>query len=102
MEGFALLGSHLGDPDRKILTGSQIRTLTERMPLLKLRDPEEKLQKSHLQSLGYGPEMCGRILDLFGDQDQLQAYLREGERQDCHLLTRGEEAYPNLLRKRLG
>ena len=102
MEGFALLGSHLGDPDRKILTPAQIRTLTERIQLLKTEDSGENLELAHLTALGYGPDQGKRILNLLRDQDQLKAYLKEGERQGCHLLTRGEDAYPSLMRKRLG
>lgn len=102
MEGFALLGSHLGDPDRKILTSPQIRTLTERMALLKIEGAERELELSDLRSLGYGESEGFRILGLLEDRQQLQLYLEAGNRQGCHLLTRGEENFPGVLRKRLG
>ena len=102
MEGFALLGSHLGDPDRKILTAPQIRTLTERMEQRPSGDPSRELTRMDLQGLGFGPDQSRRILSLLEDRDQLGAYLEEGRHHGCHLLTRGEEAYPATLRKRLG
>ena len=102
MEGFALLGSHLGDKDRKILTDAQIRTLTERMAMAGEKGDDRAMEPGDLISLGYGRDMAQRIVCLLSQQEELRAYLREGERQGCHLLTRGEEAYPQLLRKRLG
>ena len=102
MDGFALLGSHLGDPDRKILTPPQIRSLTERMELLTGNDPERELTVEDFLNLGYGRDMACRVLELLQGKEQLAAYLREGERHGCRLLTRGEENYPLLLRKRLG
>ena len=102
MEGFALLGSHLGDPDRKILTPSQIRTLTERMTLLKAEDPERELTIEDLKTLGYGTLESQKILGLLEERSSLSAYLEEGRRQFCHLLTRGEKDFPGVLRSRLG
>ncbi len=102
MDGFALLGSHLGDPDRKILTAPQIRTLTERMTLFGDSGRQGELEMGDLAALGFGEELSRRIISLLKEQDSLEAYLKEGRRQGCCLLTRGEERYPALLRKRLG
>ena len=102
MEGFALLGSHLGDPDRKILTPPQIRTLTERMAFLKFEDAERELDLADLKSLGYGEPESRRILGLLEDQQQLRLYLEKGRKQNCFLLTRGETEFPSVLRSRLG
>ena len=102
MDGFALLGSHLGDPERKILTSAKIRRLTAQAALLHPEDPERSLQEEDLRNLGFGGEEAGQILQLLSEEAQLQAYLREGRRHHCHLLTRGEEPYPPLLRRRLG
>ena len=102
MDGFALLGSHLGSPDRKILSAPQIRNLTAAMAGAGLLREDRSLQQQDLLALGCGPQLSCRILELLSQQEQLKAYLREGERLGCHLLTRGEKAYPLLLRRRLG
>ena len=100
--GFALLGSHLGDPDRKILTGPQIRTLTQRMAGLTASDPDRSLSQQDLQNLGYSGDMARRILCLLEQEQWLSQYLQEGERQNCRLLTREDPGYPGILRRRLG
>ena len=41
--GFLLLSSHLGDPERKPLTLSQLRTLTERMRIMQKPSEEREL-----------------------------------------------------------
>ena len=102
MEGFALLGSHLGDLDRKILTPAGIRQLTERMKMFPSGNGEQLLTLKDLTALGYGSREGENILSLLNDRDILDAYLAEGRKHRCFLLTRGEEAYPALLRKRLG
>ena len=100
--GFALLGSHLGNPERKILTAPQIRTLTQRMQEMQVSEPNRSLSIEDLQQLGYGPEMAERILGLLEDEAWLTQYLQEGQRQHCRLITREDPDYPALLRKRLG
>ena len=102
MDGFALLGSHLGNPERKILTPAQIRQLTERMGLLKTAVPDRQLEAEDLKALGYGKQEGERILSLLSETRELHDYLQEGKRLHCELLTRGEGDYPALLRKRLG
>ena len=52
--GFALLGSHLGDPERKLLSPPQLRLLTERMQLLQGAQPGRELEAEDLRALGYG------------------------------------------------
>ena len=100
--GFALLGSHLGDPERKILTGPQIRSLTRRMEGASTFEPDRQMTAEDLQAIGYGRDMAQRILNLLADESWLRAYLEEGKRQGCSLLTREESQYPAVLRKRLG
>lgn len=99
--GFVLLGSHLGDPDRRILSPSQLRTLTDRMQRAGICHRGD-LGLSDLRSLGYGPDMGTRILNLLSQQEEMEAYLRRGREAGCFPLTRGEEAFPALARKRLG
>lgn len=102
MDGFALLGSHLGDPERKILTPAQIRQLTDRMALLSKGSPDRPLELGDLTALGYGRQEGERILSLLSETRALRDYLRAGKNARCELLTRGEEDYPPLLRRNLG
>ena len=101
MDGFALLGSHLGDPERRILTDAKIRQLTERIRFLNRENPDKQLEAGDLTPLGYGETEIRQILSLLSDRDQLSLYLQEGQHRGCNLLTRGDENYPGQLRKRL-
>lgn len=100
--GFLLLASHLGDPERKPLTGAQLRVLSQRAEALAVDDPDRDLTERDLISLGYGREMAGRIVDLLSQEDRLDAYLSRGKRAGCVPITRIAEIYPVLLRQRLG
>ena len=99
--GFLLLGSHLGDPERKILSPSQLRLLTNRLRICQRQDHGE-LTLRDLMALGYGEDLSRRILYLLSQEDQMEDYLALGRSRDCFPLTRGEETYPALVRKRLG
>lgn len=100
--GFLLLCSHLGDPERRPLTASQLR----RMAVL-VRDRERPtedrdLREGDLMDLGYPREMARHILELLDGETQLDAYLAAGKRQGCVPITRVSPGYPLLLRQRLG
>ncbi len=99
--GYLLLSSSLGDPGRKPLTTSQLRTLADRSWLLDVADLERGLTKADLATMGYGPAMAERILALLSQEDELDHYLRRGRRMDCVALTRMEPRYPMALRLRL-
>lgn len=98
--GFLLLSSHLGDPQRKVLTTAQLRTLAKRAKLLPLEDRD--LQVQDLLHLGYDPMMAQRIWDLLEGETQLDWYLSRGKRRDCVPLTRLSESYPQKLRSCMG
>ena len=100
--GFLLLTSHLGDPDRPVLTVAQFRTLADRMIHADCVPEERDLQVADLLSLGYGREKAGRILRLLQEEDLLHHYISRGKRLDCVPVTRVTEQYPLLLRQRLG
>ena len=100
--GFLLLTSHLGDPDRPVLTVAQFRTLADRMIHADCVPEERDLQMADLLSLGYGREKAGRILRLLQEEDLLHHYISRGKRLDCVPVTRVTEQYPLLLRQRLG
>ena len=100
--GFALLTSHLGDPERKCLTVAQFRALANRVrdaePEAELRD----LVPGDLTRLGYGAEMAERIVGLLEEEWRLNAYLSRAKLAGCGGITRVSEGYPQALRVRLG
>lgn len=101
-EGFLLLSSTLGDPERKILTTAQLRTLAMRMAAIKRPETDRELTVADLTAMGYGPEMAERILGLLSDLPLLRHYHARGWQADCTPITRVSPGYPIHLRKRLG
>ena len=101
-KGFALLTSHLGDPQRPVLTTHQFRTLADRMGQAQMPMEDRELTVSDLVALGYGKAFAARILRLLSEEDLLQYYLARGQRLGCVPVTRVTESYPLILRKRLG
>ena len=100
--GFLLLTSHLGNPARRPLTVAQFRVLTERMQAAS-RNPEDRdLMAEDLKILGYGAEMAERILQLLSEEALLDRYLQRAKKLGCVPVTRISEAYPLVVRKRLG
>ena len=100
--GFLLLGSHLGNPERRPLTGPQLRTLARRIREQELPTEDRELEVHDLTALGYGPEMAEQIIGLLSEAQLLDDYLKAGTRCGCTPITRISDAYPLLLRKRLG
>lgn len=100
--GFLLLTSHLGNPKRKPLTAYQLRTLTDRVRWGENPQADRDLTVKDLIALGYGRAASEHILSLLGDEAQLDVYLNRGNRMGCTPITRAEETYPILLRRRLG
>lgn len=100
--GFLLLSSHLGNPERKPLTVAQLRVLADRMRCADMPAEDRELCERDLTVLGYGTEMARRILRLLSEEDVLDYYLRQAANTGCVPITRVSEAYPLLLRKRLG
>ena len=100
--GFLLLACHLGDPERKILSVSQLRTLAMRVRGRDAVEREGELTPSNLKSLGYSTAMAEHIVSLLAQEDLLQHYLRLGRKADCVPVTRVTPEYPAVLRYRLG
>ena len=68
-KGFLLLTSHLGNPDRKVLTTAQLRILADRVQLIGKPPEDRDLKTSDLMALGYPrtPELgkaLNRLLEL--------------------------------------
>ena len=100
--GFLLLTSHLGNPDRRVLTAAQLRNLARRIRAMEPPEEDRPLTVSDLGTLGYGPEMSGRILSLLSEEELLERYLFRGKRADCIPVTRVSAHYPVIVRQRLG
>ena len=101
-EGFLLLSSTLGNPERKILTTAQLRTLAMRMTARSHPETERELTAADLMAIGYGSEMAERILSLLEDLPLLRHYHAKGWQADCTPITRVSRGYPVHLRGRLG
>lgn len=100
--GFLLLTSHLGDPDRKVLTVAQFRTLAMRVRSMDRKDNRRQLQQEDLVAIGYDRETAQRILWLLSQEDALEWYLHDAKRAGCVPITRLSQGYPMILRQRLG
>lgn len=101
-QGFLLLTSWLGDPERKPLTVAQFRTLTRRVRGMAAPDEDRQLRPADLMALGYSEGEAGRILHLLSDKELLEYYLYKGRKAGCVPLTRVSEGYPGRLRNALG
>lgn len=100
--GFLLLTSHLGNPERKVLSPPQLRRLAQRMQSMAAPVEDRELETRDLTALGYGQEMAERIAALLDEEDLLEHYLRRGERLGCTSVSRVSGGYPLRLRQRLG
>ena len=100
--GFLLLTSHLGDPERKVLTVAQLRALALRMRDMEVPTEDRDLTQSDLLRLGCDRELSKRILSLLEQEDLLDGYLARAEKQNCVPITRVSDKYPQILRQRLG
>lgn len=94
--------SSLGDPVCKPLTVSQFRELTRRMRAAERPGEDRELKREDLLRIGCGEALAERILCLLSRGAQLDAYLRRGEKHGCLPLSRINDAYPMVLRKKLG
>lgn len=101
-QGFLLLSSHLGNPNRRPLTLAQLRTLSQRVNNAARQTDARELLPSDLYAIGYGKEDAARILSLLDDTMLLERYLAKGADHGCYPLTRVSEHYPSPLRSRLG
>lgn len=99
--GFLLLASHMGFPERPVLTTAQLRTLADRVAHGERCVQDRALSEKDLTVLGYSREMSRQILELLNAEEELDAYLKRGQRMDCTPITRVSGSYPQILRQRL-
>ena len=101
-QGFLLLTSHLGDPQRKVLTVAQLRNLSLRVRARQKPVADGQLSVTDIMHLGYEQETAQRIVTLLSQQEQLEWYLKKGARSGCFPISRISEGYPAALRNQLG
>jgi predicted Rossmann fold nucleotide-binding protein DprA/Smf involved in DNA uptake len=101
-QGFLLLSSQLGDPQRKPLSTAQLRVLADRAWQLEMPEEDRDLEVRDLVSLGYAIPMAQRIIRLLDDTEPLHYYLRQGAKHGCFPITRVTSEYPLRLRRQLG
>ncbi len=100
--GFALLCSHLGNPQRRPLTVAQLRKLYRRVQASGRPAEDRELALRDLTALGYGTAEGIRILELLNEDELLARYLRRGTDACCRLLTPVTPGYPYRLWEALG
>ncbi len=100
--GYLLLCSRLGDPERKPLTGPQLRRLAQRAKLMPTLEQQRQLNMGDLLSIGCGAEEARRILALLAQEELLDYYLEKGRKANCCPITRANHHYPQGLMERLG
>ena len=100
--GFLLLTSRLGDPERRLLTAAQLRTLSLRMRDMAQPEEDRNLTQSDLLRLGCDRELSERVIALLNQEERLDAYIARAATQNCVPITRVSDGYPLLLRQRLG
>lgn len=101
-QGFLLMTSHLGDPDRKVLTVAQMRVLAECVRASELPREDRPMTEEDVMALGYNRPSAQRIVGLLEETNRLQQYVYNGTRAGCIPITRVTADYPVLLRRRLG
>ena len=77
--GFLLLTSHLGDPERKVLTAAQLRALALRVRERKPEAEGRELTEKDLTELDYSEEAARQIVTLLSQEPLLDDYLARGD-----------------------
>lgn len=101
-QGFLLLTSHLGDPERKVLTVAQFRTLAQRLHHAEKNTEDRQLMYSDLVALGYDVPTAQRMARLLSEEERLAYYVSKASQFGCVPITRVSHGYPLILHKRLG
>ena len=99
-QGFLLLTSSLGDPERRTLTVAQFRNLAKRVQAAEKEISSRDLCVEDLLKLGYDIPMAQRIYGLLSGTNQLRESLRRAENCDCFPITRLNPIYPAAVRRR--
>lgn len=101
-QGFLLLTSFLGDPERRPLTVPQFRKLATLARTMEKPAQERELTVEDLRALGCNTAFARRVINLLSQEEQLHWYIKCGKQNGCFPMTRLSEEYPDRLRKALG
>ena len=101
-QGFLLLTSALGDPERRPLTVAQLRNLAARVRRSLPPTQQRELTVEDLLQVDCQRPLAERILALLSDEQKMRRYILQGKAKDCYPITRVTPAYPVQLRRRLG
>lgn len=101
-QGFLLLTSCLGNPERKPLTVAQFRELTRNAQIMEKPLYDRELTEKDLVGIGCGHGFAKRVLELLSQTEQLNWYLTKAKQAGCGVITRLDERYPGNLRSSLG
>lgn len=99
--GLLLLTSHLGDPERKPLTGAQYWKLAKKILTL-VPDEDRELDCDLLVSVGCSKPEAQQIMLLLSQEELLETYLRKAARCHYGCLTRLNPEYPQHLLRVMG
>lgn len=101
-QGFLLLTSSLGDPDRKPLSVSQFRTLILRSKRLPELRNASTVTMEDMAAMGYNAAMAERVVRLFGERERLTEYIRYAKRHGCYPIPMTHPDYPAAVTDCLG
>ncbi len=101
-QGFLLLTSSLGDPDRKPLSVSQFRTLILRSKKLPQLRNASTITMEDMTAMGYDAKMAQRVVRLFGERERLVEYIRYAKRHGCYPIPMTNPDYPAAVIGHLG
>lgn len=99
--GFLMLSSHLGKPDREILTVSQLRRLAQAMQKASRDGADRELSEEDLIQFGFDFLFAHRVIELLDSRDLLESYLVRGHSLDCIPLTWASPNYPAAVKQKL-
>lgn len=94
--GLLLLTSHLGDPERRPLTGAQYWKLCKKILTL-VPEEDRELDCDLLLSVGCSKQEAQHIVQLLSQEALLETYLRKAARCSYGCLTRLNPEYPQHL-----
>lgn len=100
--GFLLLSSHLGNPERNVLTPARLRELAKCVSADCRSLEDRELRAEDIMKLGWTKEAAKQVISLLEEEELLEYYVRKGARMDCVPLIRGSAQYPRIVRNRLG
>lgn len=101
-QGFILLSSHLGYPDRPALTPTMMKTVQQQVMQLRQQYEDRAMRTEDLLRLGLKPALASRVMGLMQDEALLKTYLKAAKRNECIPLTPFSEHYPKALWQKLG